>query len=259
MSALGGKRTLAVCMRVGCCQTEIAEMAADGGRAKLVRYDFGVFQPLRKRMANALTLGTLIGLAGSFACSAAAGTAAGFQSAAVGSHRALVRATARTSARPQNKWAAQSEIAPDELAAYLAIHDTLRVPFDSALVAIRTCLRGPENTILTCLDEMSGKTACETDSSQCAYAADRHGRCISSITFGCCENLVRPRCRMPAKQLGAHTLVTSVHLSRHCTRMTFRCGTSLMARAAQARHKRERSNCDRRSSTQRIDRPFLGR
>ena len=143
----------------------------------MVRYDFGVFQPLRRRVANALKVGALIGLAGGFACSAAAGTetprAAGFQPAAAGSHRALVRATARTSARSQNEWAAQSEITPDELAAYLAANDTLRVPFDSTLVAIRTCLRGPENTIRTCLDEMSGKTACETDSSQCAYAAEQ--------------------------------------------------------------------------------------
>ena len=149
----------------------------NGGSVRLVTYDSGVFQPLRRGVANALKLGTLIGLAGSFACNAAAGTetlrAAGFQPLAACSHRTLIRASARTSARPQNKWAAQSEIAPDELAAYLATNNTLRVPFDSTLIAIRTCLRGPENTILTCLDERSGKTACETDSAQCAYAAEQ--------------------------------------------------------------------------------------
>lgn len=143
----------------------------------MVRSDVDVFQPLRRRVANALKLGTMIALAGSFACSAAAGTgtprAVGFQPAAAGSRRALAQAPARTSAQPQNEWAALSEIAPDELAAYLAANDTLRVPFDSTLAAIRTCLRGPENAILTCLDEMSGKTACETDSAQCAYAAEQ--------------------------------------------------------------------------------------
>lgn len=147
------------------------------GGLRLIRCDFDVFQPLRRRVANALKLGTLIGLAGSFAFSAAAGIgtmqAAGLEPAVAGSHRALARATAPTSAQPQNEWAALSEIAPDELAAYLAANDTLRVPFDSTLAAIRTCLRGPENAILTCLDEMSGKTACETDSAQCAYAAEQ--------------------------------------------------------------------------------------
>ncbi|WP_242141243.1 hypothetical protein, partial [Sphingomonas sp. TREG-RG-20F-R18-01] len=64
-----------------------------------------------------------------------------------------------------------SEIPVDELSAYLRNNDTLRLPFDSTLTIIRTCLRDPENAIQSCLDAGSATQACKTDASQCGNAA----------------------------------------------------------------------------------------
>ncbi|MEG3124360.1 lysozyme inhibitor LprI family protein [Sphingomonas sp. GB1N7] len=55
----------------------------------------------------------------------------------------------------------------------MANHDVQRLPFDSTISTIRTCLRQSEDTIQMCLDAGSSEQLCETDASQCSYAAEQ--------------------------------------------------------------------------------------
>lgn len=64
-----------------------------------------------------------------------------------------------------------SKLPDGELKSYLAETDVLRVPFDSTIATIKTCLRQPEIKIERCLEDGSKNQACETNVPQCATAA----------------------------------------------------------------------------------------
>ena len=64
-------------------------------------------------------------------------------------------------------------VPPTELATYPLASDVQRLPFDSTIATISTCLRRPEEAIQACLEAGASNQACETDTSQCATAAEQ--------------------------------------------------------------------------------------
>lgn len=66
-----------------------------------------------------------------------------------------------------------SKLPDSELKSYLAETDVLRLPFDSTIATIKTCLRQPEVKIEPCLEDGSKNQACETNVPQCATAAEQ--------------------------------------------------------------------------------------
>jgi uncharacterized protein YecT (DUF1311 family) len=66
-----------------------------------------------------------------------------------------------------------NDLSDDELKSYLAKNDVLRIPFDSTIATIKTCLRQPEIKIEPCLEDGSKNQACETNVPQCATAAEQ--------------------------------------------------------------------------------------
>ena len=66
-----------------------------------------------------------------------------------------------------------SNLSNGEIESYLAVTDVLKVPFDSTIATIRTCLRQPEDKIEPCLEDGSKNQVCETNVPQCATAAEQ--------------------------------------------------------------------------------------
>jgi len=66
-----------------------------------------------------------------------------------------------------------SKLPDGELKSYLAENDVLRLPFDSTMATIKTCLRQPEIKIEPCLEDGSKNQACETTVRQCATADEQ--------------------------------------------------------------------------------------
>jgi uncharacterized protein YecT (DUF1311 family) len=117
-------------------------------------------------------LGIMIGLSTANAATAQEPpTTSGSRPLHARSHAAASEPAPHVPASSANYRSSLSEIPASELAAYLKANDVQRVPFDSTLATIRTCLRRSEDAIQPCL--ISQDQACETDTSQCATAAEQ--------------------------------------------------------------------------------------
>ncbi|SEN70341.1 Protein of unknown function [Sphingomonas gellani] len=126
------------------------------------------------RGSGALVLGTMVRLSTAFFAIAATAQEppppSGPGPSDVPSHVSASRPASHVPASPANYRSSLSEVPAGELAAYLKANDVQRVPFDSTLATIRTCLRRSEDAIQPCLE--SRDQACETDTSQCTHAAE---------------------------------------------------------------------------------------
>jgi len=127
------------------------------------------------RGSGAAVLGTMVGLSTALVAIAATAqeppTTSGPRPSNGRSHAAAFRPAPRVPASPANYRSSLSEVPAGELAAYLKANDAQRVPFDSTLATIRTCLHRSEDAIQPCLE--SRDQACETDTSQYATAAEQ--------------------------------------------------------------------------------------
>lgn len=124
------------------------------------------------RGSGTRVLGTMIGISTAIAATAhEPPTTSGPRPLNARSHAAASEPAPHVPTSPANYRSSLSEVPGSELAAYLKANDVQRVPFDSTLATIRTCLRRSEDAIQPCLD--SRDQACETDTSQCATAAEQ--------------------------------------------------------------------------------------